>query len=116
MEDLDFGNKQLEIWDNIQGLNFLVWAPMLVLGGFSLSGKLETQAAWWLENVVSNLYIPFLLDETYELLEFAIFEGEWKNYAKLLLWSTNTFVVVSAHMGCGTSAISYLRGIDQTSE
>ena len=60
--------------------------------------------------------MPVLVNETYSLLQYAILEGEGKNWAKLGLWSVNTFFVFAAHMGAGTSAISWLRGIDQTDE
>ena len=69
--------KNMQNWDSIQGLNMLTWGPMLVLGCFSLSERFEDQSAWWLENVVSNLYMPVMFNETYSLLEYAFFEGTW---------------------------------------
>lgn len=116
METADWKSKEMEIWDNIQGFNFLVWGPMFVLGSFALSGHFEEAAAWWLENVVSNLYIPVMLNETYSLIEYAYFEGEASNWGKLAIWSLSSFAVFAMHMGAGSSAISYLRGIDQTDE
>ena len=116
MEEIKWKTKEMEVWDEIQGLNLLLWGPTLVLGGFALSGNLEGSAAWWIENMVSNFYIPVMLNEIYELLEHAYFEGEWKNWAQLGLFTLNSFVVFGIHMGAGTNAISYLRGINQTAE
>ena len=89
---------------------------MLVLGGFALSGNFEEAAAWWLENMVSNLYIPVMLNQTYKLFEYAAFDDGAANWFKALLWTANEFIVFGSHMDAGTNAISYLRGIDQTAE
>lgn len=66
--------------------------------------------------MISNLYWPVLINETYSLLEYAISEGKFTNWAKLAVWSIPTFAVFAAEMGAGSSAISFLRGIDQTDE
>jgi hypothetical protein len=34
-------SKEVEIWQDIQGLNLIVWGPMFVLGCLSLSGRAE---------------------------------------------------------------------------
>ena len=70
-------NKEVEIWEGIQGLNFVVWGPMFILGCLSLSGMAEEQTAWWAENVVSNLQMIVMIDGTYSLLEYAMLEGGW---------------------------------------
>ena len=62
MEEADWKTKEMEVWDDIQGVNILFWGPMLVLGGFALSGNFEEPAAWWLENMISNMYIPIMLN------------------------------------------------------
>ena len=116
METADWKTKQMEVWDDIQGMHILLWGPMFVLGSFALAGHFEEPAAWWLENMVSNIYLPFMLNETYKLVEYAYFEGEALNWLKVLLWSANNFMVFGFHMDSGSSAISYLRGIDQTAE
>ena len=116
METAEFKTKEMEVWDDIQGLNILLWGPTLVLGGFALSGNFQEAAAWWIENMVSNLYIPVMLKEMYKLLEHAYFEKEAINWVQFGLFTLNSFMVLCAHMGTGTSAISYLRGIDQTAE
>ena len=64
-DSADWTTKEMQIWNDIQGLNILFWGPMFVLGGFALSGNFEEPAAWWLENMISNLYIPVMLNETY---------------------------------------------------
>ena len=110
--EYDFATKEMEIWDDIIGLNTIVWFPMLVMGCLSLSGHAESQSAWWIENIISNLYWPVLINETYSLLEYAMFEGKWSNWAKLAVWSVPTFAVFATEMGAGSSAVSFLRGID----
>jgi len=49
-------------------------------------------------------------------MEYAYFEGGAANWAKVAIWSFTEFVVFGLHMDAGSSAISYLRGIDQTAE
>ena len=66
--------------------------------------------------MVSNLYWPVLIGETYTLLEYAIFEGKWYNWAKLVVFSASNFAVFFMYMNEGSNAISFLRGIEQTDE
>ena len=61
-ETAEFKTKEMELWDKIQGLNILHWGPTLILGGFALSGNLQEPAALWIENMVSNLYIPVMIE------------------------------------------------------
>ena len=114
VDEVEYKTKEMEVWDNIQGLNILLWGPALVLGAVSLSDKWQEQSAWWIENAVSNLYLPVLASETYHMLEFALFESSVANWAKLAAWTVNFYLVLTLHMNFGTNTISYLRGIDET--
>lgn len=48
---------------------------MLVLGCFSLSGKFESQTAWYIENVISNLYWLLLGYETLLIDRYTLNDG-----------------------------------------
>ena len=112
----DYYTFRTQVWEDIFQQNLFVWGPMLGLGVFAINGHLESQTAWWIENVISNFYMPAYVRALYKIFEVAYFEGGWRNWASLIAWSLISYFTFVVQIGTGTRAISYLRGSDYVDE
>ena len=105
--------KEIEAWKEITYINGIVWGPSFILGIISLSYVLYGVTNFYIEHILSNLYIAAYLYVIYKLFYVAMYMDTtraWRTF--WVVFTSNIITFAMQWSGFGTAAIRYLKQDD----
>lgn len=116
LTDNEHMTYELTRWRNIGITTAATWLPMLIFGMVGLSDVLPGFVSFWIDIVLSNLTIPVLLYNIYEVLGIAVDSGETLQWYYLFTYIGIQLAVFFIQTILGAQAMEALKPNDYNND